>query len=98
VDDVPVGPPPQQAQVVGTVSFASSQAYESKSAWSADREKHRIKADGRHDWKGDSEMHAWHVGKVTRFSEPVDAGSKSQTGYGTPRTLEVLLPSLHEAS
>jgi len=30
-------------------------------------------------------MYAWHVDEVQRFSQPVPAGQKSQTGYRTPR-------------
>jgi hypothetical protein len=98
VDDLPVGPPPQHAQVVGTVSFSSSQPYGIESEWKNDRHQHRIKEGGRYDWNGTGEMHAWHVDKVRRFSAPVDAGTKSQVGYGTPRTLDVTLPSVQESS
>ena len=98
VDDIPIGPPPQRAQVIGTVSFSASQAYASESAWKRDRPKHCIREGGRYDWGGTGEMHAWYVDKVQRFSEPVAAGTKSQTGYGTPRTLEVTLQSVGDAS
>ena len=43
-----------------------------------------------------SEMHAWHVGKVRRFNEPVDAGTKTMNGYPTPRTLDVTVRSVSE--
>lgn len=98
VENLPVGPPPQHAQVVGKISFSSSQAYANESEWKEDRHRHCIKEGGRYDWNGDGDMHAWHVDKVRRFSEPVDAGTKSMTGYSTPRTLEVTLASEHEAS
>ena len=92
VSDHPVGPRPQAAQVVGTVIFSGSEAYADTSAWKRDREKHCIKEGAPHyDWTGEGEMHAWHVGAVKRFAEPVPAGSKSQTGYGAPRTLDVKL-------
>jgi len=87
--DQAVGPPPQHAQVVGTVAFGSSRPYASTSAWKNERQKHRIKKGGRYDWNGSGEMHAWHVEKARRFSEPMDAGPKTQTGYPTPRTLNV---------
>ena len=37
------------------------------------------------------------VDKVQRFDVPVSAGTKSQTGYATPRTLEVTLSSAIDA-
>lgn len=97
VDDLPVGPPPDHAQVIGTVSFCSSDRYANKSSWKKDRCKHCIKEGGRYDWNGEGEMHAWHVDKVQRFDVPVSAGTKSQTGYATPRTLEVTLSSAIDA-
>ena len=46
------------------------------------------------DWAGAGEMHAWCVEKGPRFRQPVAAGSESQEGYGTPKTLEVtVLPT-----
>jgi len=91
--DVPVGPAPQQAQVVGTVSFMASHAYANLAAWQQDRDRHRIKeGNARYDWDGDGKMYAWLVGQVQRFAEPVPAGSKSQTGYPTPRALDIRLP------
>lgn len=93
--DEDVGPPPRHAQVVGTVAFSSSRPYSSTSDWKKDRPKHRVKEGGSYDWDGSGEMHAWHVEKVRRFSEPLDAGSKTQTGYPTPRTLNVSWPAVH---
>ena len=46
------------------------------------------------DWAGAGEMHAWCVEKGPRFRQPVAAGSESQEGYGTPKTLDVtVLPT-----
>ena len=89
VGDLSIGAPPDHAQVMGTVSFRSSSKYTCLSAWRNDRLKHRIQEGSKYDWNGTGEMHAWGVGKVQRFSRPVAAGSKTQVGYGTPRTLEV---------
>ena len=93
--DEAVGPPPQHAQVVGTVAFSSARPYASTSAWKEDRQRHRIKEGGRYDWNGSGEMHAWHVGTVRHSSEPLDAGHKSQIGYSTPRTLNASWLSEH---
>jgi hypothetical protein len=76
-DDLPADPPPQHAQVVGNGSSSSSQPYASESAGKNDRHKHRIKAGGPYHWNHAGDMDDWHV----------DAGTKTQTGYGTPRTL-----------
>ena len=53
-----------------------------------------IKGGSPCDWAGTGEMHAWCVEKGQRFRQPVAAGSESQEGYGTPKTLEVtVLPT-----
>ncbi len=94
-----VGPPPQHAQVVGTVAFSSSRPYANISEWQGDRQRHRIaEGSSRYDWDGSGDMYAWHVDEVQRFSQPVPAGQKSQIGYRTPRTLEVKLQSASSAS
>ena len=91
VGDWPVGDPPAKAQVVGTVTFRSSTPYQTTAAWKKDRSQHLIREGASHDWSGDGEMHGWTVGAVRRFARPVPAGSKSMTGFGTPRTLDVIL-------
>lgn len=98
VDELPVGPPPEHAQVIGTVSFASSEPYANQSSWRKGRSKHRIKEGGRYDWNGEGEMYAWHVDKLQRFSTPVSAGAKSQIRYTTPCPLEVILPTAADGS
>ena len=88
--DSALSPPPKEAQVVGTISVASSSQYKSTAQWKRDRQKHRIREDSKaYEWKGDGEMHAWHVASVRRLQEPVPAGLKSQVGYGKPRSLNV---------
>ena len=89
VGDLSIGAPPDHAQVIGTVSFNSSSEYTCLSAWRNDRRKHRIQEGSQYDWNGTGKMHAWCIGHVQGFSQPVAAGSKSQVGYSTPRTLEV---------
>ena len=85
--DATLPPPPKTAQIVGTVTFGRSERYESIEQWQQDREKHRVVQGCKLDWTGDGEMHAWHVSSVRRFQTPVPAGSKTQTGYPTPRAL-----------
>ena len=47
----------------------------------------------RYDWQGDGDRYAWHVGSTQRFARPLPVGSdKSQTGWGTARMLQVLMP------
>ena len=82
-----------EAQIVGTVTLSHSDKYQSSAAFVTDREQHRIAKGGSYDWDGKGEMHAWHVGKVQRFRAPVNAGQKSQTGYGTAKTSEVTFES-----
>ena len=91
VGEAAVGPRPRVAQVVGTAIFSKSSQYTSARSWSQDRPKHRIAQGSTHDWSGEGEMHAWHVAEVKRFREPVPAGAKSQTGYGVPRALQVVV-------
>ena len=89
VGDLSIGAPPDHAQVIGTVSFNSSSEYTCLSAWRNDRRKHRIQEGSQYDWNGTGKMHAWCIGHVQGFSQPVAAGSRSRVGYQTPRTLEV---------
>ena len=56
--DAELGPPPDHAQVVGTVVFSKSEQYRSQAAWERDRRKHRVRKGSRLDWKGAGEMHA----------------------------------------
>ncbi len=95
LDGLAIGPPPRKAQVIGTVSFDASTAYANRSAWEGDRRRHRIRETGHYDWDGTGAMHAWHVARVRRFNDPVDAGTKGQTGYATPRSLEVTIQSMN---
>ena len=64
VDDLLIGPPPDDAQVIGTVSFKSSNEYTCLSAWRHDRCKHRTKEGRQYDWIGTGKMHAWCAGQV----------------------------------
>lgn len=85
--DAKINPSPRYAQVVGIVRFNTSTQYKGRASWRRDRLKHRITKDSKYDWAGAGEMHAWHVAEVRRFCKPVPAGLKTQTGYGTPRSL-----------
>jgi len=79
-----VGPRPRRgaAQVVGTVTFATSTQYMSRAAWERDRQMHCIRKRSAYDWDGDGEMHAWHVAKVRRFKEPLPAGGTIRANCG----------------
>ena len=82
----PVAPRPAKAQIVGTVTFASSVEYKSLAAFQADRENHRIAEGSRYDWCGNGEMHAWHVSAVRRLAQPVpQPGPKDVTGFARRR-------------
>ena len=91
VNDLAVGEPPIHAQVVGTIAFSSSKPYIKLSEWTNDRHRHCIKEAGKHDWNGVGLRYGWRVEKVQSFAKPVAAGSKTQTGYGRPRALNVLI-------
>ena len=90
VDHIDLGPPPRQAQVVGTVSFSKSEQYKKQAAWNLDRRRHRIKRGSALDWQeGQGDKHAWRIGQVRCFQEPVPVSDHTQTGYPTPKTLTV---------
>ena len=84
------GPPPRQAQVVGTVSFSKSEQYKKKAAWNLDRRRHRIKRGSALDWQqSQGDKYAWRIGQVRCFQEPVPVSDHTQTGYPTPKALMV---------
>ena len=90
VDHIDLGPPPRQAQVVGTVSFSKSEQYNKQAAWNQDRRRHRIKQGSALDWReGHGDKHAWRIGQVRRFHDPVPVSDHTHTGYTTPKTLTV---------
>ena len=47
-----LAPRPEQAQIVGTVTFSRSDEYESLTVFEADRQNHRIAKGGHYDWDG----------------------------------------------
>ena len=68
VDHIDLGPPPRQAQVVGTVSFSKSEQYKKKAAWNLDRRRHRIKRGSALDWQqSQGDKYAWRIGQVRCF-------------------------------
>ena len=84
------GPPPRQAQVVGTVSFSKSEQYKKKAAWNLDRLRHRIKRGSALDWQqSQGDKYAWRIGQVRCFQEPVPVSDHTMTGYPTPKALMV---------
>ena len=87
VGGVPIGLPPQHAQVVGTVSFRTSQKYANVRAWAKDRVNHR---DAWYNWNGLGDMYAWSVERVQRFPVPMAITSRvmdnRDTSYRTPWT------------
>ena len=81
---------PEEAQIVGTVTFSHSDKYESLAAFGADRENHRIVEGGDYDWDGKGEMHAWRVSAVRRLAQPVpQPGPKGTTEFTKNRPYTV---------
>ena len=72
VEHPDLGPPPRQAQVVGTVSFSKSEQYTDWTGWDRDRPRHQNKPgsalDRQGSWGG---KHAWRIHEVWPFPEPV---------------------------
>ena len=85
-----VPPRPEEAQIVGTVTFSRSDEYTSLLAFGADRENHRIAPGGHYDWDGTGERHAWRVSAVRRLAQPVpQPGRKGYTGFTKNRPYTV---------
>ncbi len=89
--ELDLGPPPASAQVVAILSFSHDTQFVSPGEFRASEEAHRVAHGGAYDWDGASPCFAWHVQSVQKLLRPVPAGSKTMTGYGTPRTLRVEL-------
>ena len=90
--DAQVAPRPANAHIVGTVTFAYSAEYESLAAFQADRKNHRIAEGSSYDWRGNGEMHAWHVSAVRRLAQPVpQPGRKGVTGFTRHRSYTVTI-------
>ena len=66
-----VVPRPENAQIVGTVTFSRSDEYETPAAFRADEENHRIAKGGSYDWDGKGKRHAWRVSAIRRLARPV---------------------------
>ena len=95
VDHIDLGPPPRRAQIVGTVSFSKSEKYKTKAAWNGDRRRHCIGRGSLLDWQGGKgERHAWRIGQVRCFLDPVPVSDHTQTGYPTRRQLTVSVAGL----
>ena len=93
---IDLGPPPREAQVVGTVSFSKSEQYKQRAAWDQDRRRHRIKRGSALDWQGgQGDKHAWRISQLRCFAEPVPVKDHTQTGYPTPKTLAVRIQEAH---
>jgi hypothetical protein len=87
--DAALGPEPQEASVVGTIEFSHSTEYSEREEFRSDADKHCVREGAKgYDWSGEGEMHAWHIAS-TRRVQPILAGDKTQTGFGTPRTFDI---------
>ena len=80
VNNIPITHRPSAAQIVGTISFNSSQTYYYKHDFDKDRERHRIKRESKLDWDGNSTKHGWHVGSVQQIDKPISIGSTGKKG------------------
>ena len=79
---------PRAAQIVGTVTFASSFPYAGKRAFRSTWDRHRIVEDSKHDWNGQGVLYGWQVGTVRALRTPIPVGSTGMTGFGA-RTFDV---------
>jgi len=80
VNGIQIAPRPLAAQIVGTISFTSSQPYYYKHDFNEARDRHRIKLDSKLDWDGNSPMHGWHVGSVQAITAPICIGMTNKQG------------------
>lgn len=56
--------------VVGCVTFSSSDAYETREAWVADRDRHLVPpSSGAYGWKGPGSVHGWVVGEMKPYGK-----------------------------
>ena len=79
VEHADLGPPPRQAQVVGTVSFSRSDVYKTQETWDGDRGLHCIRLGSPLDWQeGGGDKHAWRIDQVECFHEPVPVSFRQQ--------------------
>ncbi len=92
VDGVDIGARPKKAQIVGTIEFSAETSYPDQAAFRADTPNHRAREGGAYDWKGPAAgpRYAWHVACVRPLVAPVPVGSTGMTGFGRPRSFEVL--------
>ena len=79
---------PHAAQIIGTVTFASSCPYAGKRKFRATWDTHRIVKNSTHDWNGKGVLYGWQVGTVRALKFPIPVGSTGMTGFGT-RIFEV---------
>jgi hypothetical protein len=84
-------PAPDHAQVVAVLCFSSSTQFATVEEWNGQRTQHRIKEGSPLDWDGGSPMYQWSIHSCRPLCQFLLAGDKTQTGWCTPRTLNVEL-------
>ena len=71
LNELQIAARPPAAQIVGTISFASSQLYSDKQAFQEAWDRHRIKADSKFGRDGSRDIYGWRVGRVRALAEPI---------------------------
>jgi hypothetical protein len=81
VDDVDIGPRPQDAQIVATITFTSCHRYTSEQQFRDARDRHRVADGSQFEWKP-GVIYGWQVGTVRALAKPEPALSTNRSGFG----------------
>jgi hypothetical protein len=70
-----------EARIIGTIIFSGCFAYQNKTRFYADAERHHVSADSPWRWNDEKPKWGWEIIKMTRLEKPIPAPKRRGIVY-----------------